>query len=109
LRNKDIDDYLTKTAGVQRIVHGGYSEHEKISSLAKEHDIVINVGSSWDVGLSEAIVAGLKQRPESSKTTLIHMSGTGNFVDKRWTDGSHHVESKVWSVSSMKTRESKRL
>lgn len=60
---------------------------------------MINVGSSWDVPLSEAIVEGLRQQPEGKKKTLIHMSGTGNFVDKRWVDGSHHPESKIWSVS----------
>jgi nucleoside-diphosphate-sugar epimerase len=41
-------------------------------------------------------VEGLNQRPADKKTTLIHMSGTGNFVDKRWTDGAHHEETKVW-------------
>jgi hypothetical protein len=100
LRNTKIDDYLTKTAGVKTVVHGLYDEHAKISALAKEHDIIINVGSSWDTGLSEAIVSGLNEKPKGSKKVLIHMSGTGNFVDKRWTDGAHHEESKIWSVSS---------
>lgn len=100
LRNKEIDEYLTKTAGVKKVVHGTYDEHDTISTLAAEHNIVINVGSSWDEGLSEAIVAGLKQQPAGT-TKLIHMSGTGNFVDQRWTDGSHHAESKTWSVSSI--------
>jgi hypothetical protein len=99
LRNANIDDYLSSTAGASRIVHGSYSEASKISSLAKEHDIVINVGSSWDVGLSEAIVAGLNERDEDKKSILIHMSGTGNFVETRWKDGAHHDDSKVWSVS----------
>ncbi len=98
LRNKSIDTYLYETAGVKRVVHGTFDEKEKIVALAKEHDIVINVGSSWDVGLSEAIVEGLNQQAEGKKTTLIHMSGTGNFVDKRWTDGAFHPEVKVWDV-----------
>jgi hypothetical protein len=51
LRNKALDSYLTETAGVKRIVHGTFDEKEKIVALAKEHDVVINVGSSWDVGL----------------------------------------------------------
>jgi hypothetical protein len=101
LRNSNIDDYLSSTAGVSRIVHGTYDEASKISSLAKEHDIVINVGSSWDVGLSEAIVAGLNEREDGKKTTLIHMSGTGNFVETRWKDGAHHDDAKIWRVSSV--------
>jgi hypothetical protein len=98
LRNNKIDDYLAKTVGVHKIVHGSYDEVDKIAALAKEHEIVINVGSSWDEGLSEAIIKGLKQRPKDSIKILIHMSGTGNFVDKRWTDGAHHEESKTWRV-----------
>jgi len=100
LRNTTINEYLTSTAKVSRIVHGSFSEHDKIKALAEEHDIVINVGSSWDLGLTEAIVEGLKKRPAESKTILIHMSGTGNFVEKRWNDGSHHAEAKIWSVSN---------
>ncbi len=79
---------------MKRVVHGTFDEREKVVALAKEHDIVINVASSWDVPLSEAIVEGLRQQPEGKKTTLIHMSGTGNFVDKRWTDGARHEEAK---------------
>jgi hypothetical protein len=63
--------------------------------------MIINVGSSGDLGLTEAIMEGLKTRPAESKPVLIHMSGTGNFIDARWNDGSHHSESKVWSVSTL--------
>jgi hypothetical protein len=104
LRNKNLDAYLYETAGVKRVVHGTFNEKEKIGALAKEHDIVINVGSSWDVPLSEAIVEGLHQQLGGKKKTLIHMSGTGNFVDKRWTDGARHEEAKVWNVSPTRTR-----
>ncbi|EXJ61426.1 uncharacterized protein A1O5_11741 [Cladophialophora psammophila CBS 110553] len=96
LRNNALDVYLYETAGVQRIVHGTFDERDKIIALAKEHDVVINVGSSWDVPLSEAIVEGLNQQPETKKKTLMHMSGAGNFVDKRWTDGAFHPEAKIW-------------
>jgi len=99
VRNTSIDDYLTATAGVARIVHGDFSEHAKLAALAKEHDIVINVGSSGDESITEAIMDGLKKRPIESKTVLIHMSGTGNFMDMRWKDGAHHDEARIWSVS----------
>ncbi|KIW78506.1 hypothetical protein Z517_08343 [Fonsecaea pedrosoi CBS 271.37] len=100
LRNNTLDKYLYETAGVKRIVHGTFDEKDKITALAREHDIVINVGSSWDVPLSEAVVAGLNQQPQEKKKTLIHMSGTGNFVDKRWTDGAFHAETKIWDDCS---------
>ncbi|KAI1611505.1 hypothetical protein EDD36DRAFT_420456 [Exophiala viscosa] len=97
LRNKNLDVYLYETAKVDKVVHGTFDETDKIVALAKTHDIVINVGSSWDVPLCEAIVEGLKQQPNGRKRSLIHMSGTGNFVDKRWTDGAFHADAKVWS------------
>lgn len=102
LRNKNIDEYLTKTAGVKRIVHGTFDDRVKIAALAEEHDIVINVGSSWDVLLTEAIVECLKKRPADKKTILIHMSGSGNFVETRWNDGSHHEGTKIWTTSSLR-------
>src|SRR5450759_1670579 len=71
LRNTNLDSYLTNTAGVSRIVHGTFDETTKISALAAEHDVVINVGSSWDVGLSEAIVAGLKKDKNGEGKVLI--------------------------------------
>jgi hypothetical protein len=99
LRNKDVDDYMTSTVGVDRIVHGDFSEAEKISALAKEHDIVINIGSSWLVPLSEAIVAGLNQKPAGTKPILIHISGAGNFID-HWTNGEANPNAKIWNVSA---------
>ncbi|TAQ84489.1 hypothetical protein B7494_g7180 [Chlorociboria aeruginascens] len=88
-----------KTSAVARVVHGEFSEHAKTKALAEEHDIVINVGSSGDDSVTEAIMEGLKKRPAKSKSVLIHMSGTGNFLNTHWNDGSHHSESKVWSVN----------
>jgi uncharacterized protein YbjT (DUF2867 family) len=99
LRNTNLDTYLTTTAGVARVVHGTFDEASKISALAAEHDIVINVGSSWDVGLSDAIVAGLKKEKNGEGRVLIHMSGTGNWVDETFKDGSSHASTKIWDVS----------
>ena len=101
LRTNAIDNYLTKTLSVSRVVHGSFSDYDIILQLASEHDIIINVGSSWDTALSEAIVKGMTEGYNTrggKKPALIHMSGAGNFVDKRWVDGSHHSESKVTSV-----------
>jgi hypothetical protein len=99
LRSEDIDQYLTNTVGVNKIVHGTFDEAEKISSLARDHDIVINVGSSMDPTLSKAIVSGQKQRLPGLKTTLIHVSGAGNFTDTTSRTGSTNVKAKVWNVS----------
>lgn len=100
LRNIEVDDYMTSAVGVDRIVHGDFSEAGKISALAKEHDIVINIGSSWIVPLSEAIVDGLNQKPAGAKPILIHISGAGNFID-HWTTGEANPNAKVWNVSAM--------
>jgi N-acetyl-gamma-glutamylphosphate reductase len=99
LRNAKLDSYLTTTASAAKIVHGTFDETNKISALAAEHDIVINVGSSWDVGLSEAIIAGLKKEGNGEGKVLIHMSGTGNWVDETFMDGSSHESTKIWDVS----------
>jgi hypothetical protein len=98
LRNKEVDEYMASTVGVDRIVHGDFYESAKISAVAREHDIVINIGSSWQVPLSEAIVAGLNQRPAEPKPILIHISGAGNFID-HWTSGEANPHAKVWNVS----------
>ena len=90
---------MTSIVGVDRIVHGDFSEAEKISALAREHDVVINIGSSWFVPLSEAIIAGLSQKPAGTKPILIHISGAGNFID-HWTTGEANPNAKVWTVSA---------
>jgi hypothetical protein len=105
IRNTDdvTKAYLTSSAGVDKIVYGNFGEAAKISHLSSEHDVVINCGSSWDVALSQAIIAGLSQRVDSgkSKADLIHISGTGNFIDHR-KDGKYNGppkgNGKVWNV-----------
>ncbi|KAE8444729.1 hypothetical protein EG329_014289 [Mollisiaceae sp. DMI_Dod_QoI] len=97
-----LQEYLTSTVGVDRIVNGDFSELDKISKLAAEHDLVINSGSSWDVPLTKAIIKGLTTKFEEGKGkgSLIHVSGTGNFVDGK-KDGKYAGpgagDSKVWN------------
>ncbi|OBT94643.1 hypothetical protein VE01_07983 [Pseudogymnoascus verrucosus] len=105
LRNKSIEKYLYETAGVQKIVYGTFEETEKLAALAKDHDIVINVGSSFDPVLTRAILAGLNQRPAGVKSTLIHMSGAGNFVDTESNTGIANPNCKVWNDSNVKDME----
>ncbi|MCJ1405532.1 hypothetical protein MMC11_008760 [Xylographa trunciseda] len=96
LRNASIDSYLTTTVGVSEIVHGDFSQLEKVAAVAAAHDIVINMASSWDVPLTKAIIAGLRQRPAGATSTLIHISGAGNFVDATTEGGTWNPESKLY-------------
>ena len=98
--DSSLVSYLNQIAKVDKIVHGDFKELDNISNLAAEHEVVINAGSSWDVPLSQAIIAGLKTRvyQGKSKPSLIHISGAGNFHDGR-TDGKLSGDSKVWNVS----------
>jgi uncharacterized protein YbjT (DUF2867 family) len=98
--DSSLVSYLNQTAKVDKIVHGDFKELDRISNLAAEHEVVINAGSSWDVPLSQAIIAGLKTRADQgkSKPSLIHISGAGNFHDGR-TDGRLSGDGKVWNVS----------
>ena len=95
-----VRNFLTETVGVDKVVYGDFSESEKISKLAAEYGIVINCGSSWDVPLAKSINVGLKDRFDEGKgkANLIHISGTGDFVDER-KDGNYAADSKVWNVS----------
>ena len=97
VRNTQVDEYLKSNLGANRIVHGTFEESEKIRALAKEHEFVINAGSSFDPVLSAAIIAGLKERPAKSKGTLLHISGAGNFIDGG-TTGVANPSGKVWNV-----------
>ncbi|MCJ1386941.1 hypothetical protein MMC17_010070 [Xylographa soralifera] len=97
LRSASIDTYLTATVGVSEIVHGDFSQLEKIAAVAVAHDIVINMASSWDVPLTKAIIAGLRQRPAGATSTLIHISGAGNFIDTTTKGGQWNPESKLYN------------
>jgi len=98
IRSTTVDEYFKSTAGADRIVHGSFSDKEQVRSLSKEHDIVINSASSFDGELINLIISGMEERPDGSKGTLIHLSGTGNFIDHGIT-GNFNPESKVWNVS----------
>ncbi|OQV06834.1 hypothetical protein CLAIMM_11352 [Cladophialophora immunda] len=81
LRNANVDEWFRVTAKADRIVHGTISDAELVQSLSKEHDIVVNAITSFDGDFVRTIIAGMEERPEHSKGTLIHISGTGNFID----------------------------
>ncbi|EXJ90607.1 hypothetical protein A1O1_03710 [Capronia coronata CBS 617.96] len=95
LRNNNADDYF-KSAGADKLVHGSSTDADLVRSLSKEHDIVINAATSFDGDFVNLVISGMEERPEHSKGTLIHVSGTGNFID-HGTSGNFNPESKVWN------------
>jgi hypothetical protein len=99
LRNTSVDEWFKSTGKVDRIVHGSISDTELVRSLSKEHDIVINSISSFDGEFISNVIAGMEERPPSSKGTLIHISGTGNFIDYG-TSGNFNPSSRVANVGN---------
>ena len=106
VRNTKVDEWFKSTAKADRIVHGSISDTELVRSLSKEHDIVVNAITSFDGDFVANIISGLEERSEDSKGTLIHVSGTGNFIDYGKT-GAFDSDSKVWSVSMASIVESR--
>ncbi|KAI0485307.1 hypothetical protein GGR56DRAFT_681511 [Xylariaceae sp. FL0804] len=85
-----------KSVGVDRIVYGSFDDRARVSELSKTHDIVVNAGVSHDGAFANAILDGQKQRPGDSKGKLVHISGTGNFLD-RDANGAFNPDGKVWN------------
>ena len=86
---------------MDNVADGDFSEADKIKSLSKDYEIVINAAQSSSGELVSAIIEGLKQR--DSKGKLIHITGGGNFLDSG-TSGEFNPNSKVWSVSGPPSR-----
>ena len=83
------------------VIQGSFSDTNLITSRARESDITINMASSDDVDLNNAILAGQKARVVEDKKApaiLLHTSGTAIFMDDG-KEGKHDPDSKVWNVS----------
>ncbi|KAJ9609847.1 hypothetical protein H2200_006176 [Cladophialophora chaetospira] len=96
VRNTKVDEWFEATAKADRIVHGSISDTDLVRSLSKEHDIVVNAITSFDGDFIANVIAGMEERPEDSKGTLVHVSGTGNFIDNG-TTGAFNPNGKVWN------------
>lgn len=96
VRSSKPEAEIIAATHADRVIVGDFSDAEKIRSVARENQIVINAGNSFTSEPITAIVAGLKERPASLKGKLIHISGGGNFIDHA-TSGSFNPESKVWN------------
>ena len=80
LRSTALDTALTALGNVT-IVHGTFEEHARLEELSATHSIIINCAASFNVPVTEAILKGIHATKISSKPILLHLSGTGNFVD----------------------------
>ncbi|KAF2492336.1 NAD(P)-binding protein [Lophium mytilinum] len=83
-----------------KIVKGTYDDFETIASAASQNNVVVltlskDSGDSDHEGSIKAIIAGLVRR--SSKSFLVHLSGTGIIAD--WQDPTYmgKLNPKVWS------------
>ncbi|KAH8113546.1 NAD-binding protein [Phellopilus nigrolimitatus] len=86
------------------VVQGSFADVETISQQSEQADIVINVGNCDDVGLTLAILKGLKAKHTKSLGvgTLLHTSGTAIFMDEKMT--KFDPNSKVWTDSEENIR-----
>lgn len=87
-------------------VLGTFADRETIAELAYEADIVVNCGQANDLGLSAAILEGLKRRRSEGRAVgvLVHTSGASVFMDEtkegRFGEGAGPVSVRLVSVMS---------
>lgn len=80
LRSTALDAALTALGNVT-IIHGTFEEYVRIEGLSATHSIIINCAASFNMPVTEAILKGIHVTKILSKPILLHLSGTGNFVD----------------------------
>lgn len=93
MRNPDNFGPISAAGAIP--IQGDFSEADKIAELAAKSGIVVKAADSDDVGLTAALIRGLKARKEQGKQlgVLLHVSGAGVFSLPPEND-------KVWDVSS---------
>ncbi|KAH9890162.1 hypothetical protein F4778DRAFT_374543 [Xylariomycetidae sp. FL2044] len=96
IRNQTVEEYFKSEVGVDRIEYGTFGDSDKISTLSREHDLVINAADSKNTELTASILAGQAQKPGGAKGKLVHVSGGGNFLDGT-TKGEFNPEGKIWN------------
>lgn len=90
---------LVAEAGAEP-VQGTFAEHTKLTNISSASDIVVNAADSDDAALTAALLLGLRQKKDEGRGigTLLHISGTGLFLDGS-RDGRSNPNGKVWDVS----------
>jgi len=66
-----------------RQVDGDLGDHEMLSGLAEDFDVVIETAVSDDLGVMNALLEGMRRRSERGldNTVFLHTSGTGTLAD----------------------------
>ena len=96
LRSTALDEALSALGNVT-IIHGTFEEYDRIEQLAASHAIVINCAASFNPPLTSVILKGIRNTgavKSSKRPILLHLSGTGNFVDHNRTGEylpRHHI------------------
>ncbi|KAL7278991.1 hypothetical protein ACG7TL_006823 [Trametes sanguinea] len=82
IRSPEKAKFVKEKFGVN-VVEGSNADLDKLTQLAEQADIVLNVADSDDLAAANALIQGLKNRHDKTgvKPTLIHTSGTGFLVD----------------------------
>ena len=83
LRSTALDEALNALGNVT-IIHGTFEEYDRIEQVAASHSIIINCAASFNPPLTSVILKGIRntQAVDAHKRPiLLHLSGTGNFVD----------------------------
>ena len=83
LRSVELDEALKALSDVT-IEHGTFEEYDRIEKLAANHEIIINCAASFNPPLTSAILQGIRDTNvvnAPKHPILLHLSGTGNFVD----------------------------
>ncbi len=73
------------------IVLTSHADTAKITELAAQSDVVLNLADADDLNLAKAINEGLAKRAAAGgrRPVLIHTSGTSVFSDPKEEDGNH--------------------
>ncbi|KAJ2933382.1 hypothetical protein H1R20_g3697, partial [Candolleomyces eurysporus] len=98
VRSKDKAEKLN-TLGVKTVL-GDYTSYDLLTKSASEADIVIALANSDDLPAANAILAGLKQRFDTTGKApiLIHTSGTAIIMDNALgLHGDHTIYSDLQS------------
>ena len=97
VRKRNVD--AVRALGVE-VVEGQFSDAELITKHARTADITINAAGSDDIPLTNAILAGQKDRVDKDKkppAALLHTSGVAVFAGND-RSGRHDPNIRLWSV-----------
>ncbi|KAI0668323.1 NAD-P-binding protein [Trametes maxima] len=85
VRNVEKAKFLEEKYGLKTVL-GSLQELEKLSALAENAHVVIQMADNDDVNAIKAILNGMRARHEKTGDVplLIHTSGAGEIIDDAW-------------------------